>query len=54
MDAPKRSELVKHSDVADGNVVLKTLRLIERAREERARSTNLKPHAPTENSVGGS
>ena len=54
MDVPKRSELVKHSDVADGNVVFKTLRLIKRAREERARSTNLKPHAPTENSVGGS
>ena len=54
MDVPKRSELVKHSDVADGNVVLEALRLIKRAREERARSTNLKPHAPTENSVGGS
>ena len=54
MEDPKRSELVKHSDVADGNVVLKTLRLIKWAREERAKSTNLIPHAPTEVSVGGS
>ena len=51
---PKRSELVKHSDVADSNVVLEALRLIKRAGEERAKSTNLKPHAPTEISVGGS
>ena len=54
MDAPKRSELVKHSDVADDNVVLKTLRLIKRAREKHARSMNLKPHALTEVSVSGS
>ena len=51
---PKRSELVKHSDVADSNVVLEALRLIKRAGEERAKSTNLNPHAPTEISVGGS